>query len=264
MNKYLMIAKNTWNEILTYRLNFVIWRIRVVLQLLTIYFIWHSVLPKDATLQSYNQSQILTYILGTSIIGSLVLASRSYSVGDEIDKGDLSNFLIKPINYFFYHFARDIADKAMNLTLATIELSIIFTLLKPPLFVQTQLDYLVFTILAVVLALIMYFFINFLIGLIGFWSSETWGPRFLFFMVIGFVSGGLFPLDLLPQSVFSMMKLLPFTYLFYFPLKIYLGQLSAGEIFFGLSITIFWISALFLIVKLVWLKGLKIYTAQGR
>src|SRR3972149_8333609 len=134
MNKYLMIAKNTWNEILTYRLNFVIWRIRVVLQLLTIYFIWHSVLPKDATLQSYNQSQILTYILGTSIIGSLVLASRSYSVGDEIDKGDLSNFLIKPINYFFYHFARDIADKAMNLTLATIELSIIFTLLKPPLF----------------------------------------------------------------------------------------------------------------------------------
>lgn len=173
MNKYLQIAKLTWDETLVYRLNFTMWRVRVVLQILTLYFLWVSLIPSGTSLFGYNQSSMLTYILGTSIVGSIVLSSRSYVVGDEINNGNLSNFLLKPINYFLYWFARDVGDKAMNIIFSVVELAVLFAILKPPLFIQTEGLYILLAFVAIVLALIMYFLFNFLLGLIGFWSPEV-------------------------------------------------------------------------------------------
>ena len=49
-----------------------------------------------------------------------------------------------------------------------------------------------------------------------------------------------------------------------FPLKIYLGSLNMTVIFEGLAISIFWMILLFLVCKVVWAKGLKIYGAEGK
>ena len=115
MNKYLLVAKNTWYETVTYRFNFVMWRIRVVFQMLTVYFLWLAIIPSNGNFLGYTKPLMLTYILGTSFISSITLASRSYGIGEEINNGNLSNFLIKPINYFLYWFAKDMGDKAMNI-----------------------------------------------------------------------------------------------------------------------------------------------------
>lgn len=264
MNKYFLIAKLTWDETFVYRLNFVMWRLRAVLQILTLYFLWVSLIPSGTSLFGYNQSSMLTYILGTSMVSSFVLSSRSSAVGDEINSGNLSNFLLRPINYFLYWFARDVGDKAMNIIFSIIELAVLFAILKPPLFIQTESLYLLLTFVAIVLALIMYFFFNFLLGLIGFWSPEVWAPRFIFTILLNFFAGGLFPLDILPKFIFSIFQLLPFTYLLYFPIKIYLGQLTIVEIFTGIIISLVWTLILYIIVQYIWRKGLKIYAAQGR
>lgn len=264
MKKYLLIAQNTWDETVSYRLNFIMWRVRVVLQIITLYFLWLSILPKDTSFLGYNQSLMLTYILGTSLISAFVLSSRSHSVGDEINSGNLSNFLIKPINYFLYQFSRDIGDKAMNILFSSAELTFLFLILQPPLFVQTNPMYIGLFLISTILALVLYFLINFLIGLIGFWSPEIWAPRFIFMIVIAFFAGGLFPLDILPESIFKIFQYLPFTYLLYFPLKVYLGQLALPEVIQGLITSFLWIVLMYLILKFVWNIGLKLYTAQGR
>jgi len=264
MKKYWLVAKNTWDETVTYRFNFVMWRVRTILQLLTVYFLWLAVIPKDGSFGTYSQSLMLTYIFGTQILFSFVFASRSYNVGDEINLGNLSNFLIRPINYFAYWFAKDLGDKAMNIVFATGELTLLFLILKPPLFIQKELPFILFFILAVILAIFMYFFFNFLLGLIAFWSPEVWAPRFIFYVLINFVSGGLFPLDVLPSAIFEKLIFLPFTYMLYFPLKIYLGQLSTSQILSGMAIASVWTIVFYLIVKLVWQAGLKVYTSQGR
>lgn len=264
LKKYWLVAKNTWTEATTYRLNFVMWRLRVILQLLTMYYLWLVILPQGQTLFGYDQSSMLTYILGTSLISAFVIASRTYSVGDEINQGNLSNFLIKPINYFLYHFSRDIGDKAMNISFSIFELSFLFLILQPPLFIQTNIYYLILFFLATAVGIILYFLINFLLGLVGFWSPEVWAPRFIFFVVLTFFAGGLFPLDILPTHIFSIFKILPFGYLLYFPLKIYLGQIAFGDIYLGLLVSCVWTIVFYLIVKFIWYRGLKVYTAYGR
>src|SRR3972149_7779379 len=149
MNKYFRVAKLAWDETVVYRLNFVMWRMRAVLQILTLYFLWASLIPSGTTLFGYNQSQMLTYIIGTSLVSSIVLSSRSSAVGDEINSGNLSNFLLRPINYFLYWFARDTGDKAMNIAFSIVELTILFAILKPPLFIQAESVYLLLAFVAI-------------------------------------------------------------------------------------------------------------------
>lgn len=264
MKAYFLAAKNTWDQWATYRLNFVVWRFRNVLQLVTIYFLWFSILPKGSTFGSYSQSLLLTYILGTSIVSSIVFATLTFQIGDEINQGNLSNYLIRPVNYLNFLFAKDIGDKATNLFFSTIELSMLFLILRPPFFLQTNLFYILGTIVCISFAIVINYFFNLLIGFVGFWSSEVWAPRFIFFIAISFFAGGLFPLDILPKPLFLVSEILPFQYMLYFPLKIYLGQLGFLQVIEGFGISAIWVLALYFICQFVWKLGLRQYTAQGR
>jgi ABC-2 type transport system permease protein len=265
MKKYYLIAKNMWDQTFMYRLNFVVWRIRTVVNLLIVYFLWMAILPANKTIFGYTQPIMLTYILGTSLLNAIVLASRSGEVGDEINNGDLSNFLLRPVNYFSYWFSKDIGDKAMNICFSIAELTLLFLILKPPFFLQQNILYLALTFLSIAFGVVLYFFMNFLIGLSGFWVNETWPIRFIFMIIfIQFLGGGLFPLDILPKPIFIIFQLLPTSYLVYFPLKIYLGQLSYQQITIGLCISFVWIFLLYTFVQRLWSRGLRVYTAEGR
>lgn len=264
MKKYIRVVRNTWEEILTYRLSFTMWRIRTVVLLLSVYFLWYSVLPSNSTLFGYTQSTMLTYILGTSILYAIISATRTYEVAEEIDRGNLTNDLLRPVNYFLYKFAREIGDKAMNVSFSLIELIILFFLLKPPFFIQTDPLSLFFFVISTLLAVLVLFFINLVISFVGFWSPEYWAPRFIFWIIFAFFAGSYFPLDILPKTIYNFFHALPFYYLLYFPLKIYLGKASIIEVYQGIAITLFWLIAFYLLALIIWRKGLKTYTAAGR
>lgn len=263
VNKYIVVAKNTWAEMLTYRLNFVMWRVRGIVFLLSLYFLWLAVIPEKGLLFGYTRSLMLTYVLGSLIVNSIVVSSRSYVIGDEINQGNLSSYLIRPVNYFFYWFAKDLGDKVMNLTFALVELTILFFILRPPVVLQTNPIYIIPFLLALAIGIVLYFFSNLLLGFIGFWSPEVWAPRFIFFMISSFFTGVYFPLDILPKTVFAIFQFLPFPYIVYFPLKIYLGQLSSKEILIGIVVSLAWVGVFYGVSRRIWQKGLKVYTAYG-
>lgn len=263
MKKYLFVLKNTWDETLTYRINFIMWRVRMIVFLISLYFLWLAVMPSEGTLFGYTKQFMITYILGTSLLSAIIQSTRSHVIADEINFGTLSHFLIRPINYFYYWFARDLGDKAINIVFSIFELTILFLLLRPPFFIQTDISYIFPFIISILLAVVLYFLFSLLLSFIGFWSAEVWAPRFIFFAVSSFLAGGYFPLDILPTPLFEFFTFLPFGYILYFPLKVYLGQLPLLQIYTGLAISTFWVFSLYIFAKYVWTRGLRIYTAQG-
>ncbi len=264
LTTYWLVAKNTWDEALTYRLNFAVWRLRVFLSLISTYFLWLTLLPKGSTIGIYNQASMLTYILGGSIMYSIVMSTRAAGVADDIVQGNLSNYLLRPVNYIFYYFSKDIGDKAMNIAFSLFEISLVFLLLRPPFFIQTNLLYIIPFTISVLLAVCINFYLNMMLSFIGFFSSEAWAPRFIFYILLTFFAGSLFPLDIFPAPIYLFLKLLPFSYLLYSPMKIYLGQMSPLNIAINLVLAILWTVLLYFFVNLLWKKGLRLYTAEGR
>lgn len=262
--KYFQVIKNTWAEYSVYRLNFVMWRVRMFMQLLITYFLWLAIFQQRNTIFGYSQNQILTYILLVFLVSSIVLSSRTVDVGDQINRGDLSLFLLKPINYFKYWFSRDISDKILNILFSIFELTVIFLIFKPPIFIQTNPFIIATFLLSAALALLMYFFLNLLLGFIAFWTAETWAPRFMFIVLLQFLAGSMFPLDILPSPLFTILKFSPFPYFLYFPVNTYLGRFNLQILAFDFTMTIVWIFLLYFIVSFVWNLGLKNYEAAGR
>lgn len=249
---------------MTYRLNFVLWRVRVVLGILVTYFLWWAIFSGRGEFFGYSQSMILTYIILSNIVRTVVLGTTTMEIGGIINQGDLSNFLIRPLSFLRYYIARDTGDKLLNLAFSIVEIPLMIIILKPQIFFQTNPLTLFLALSAMGMGMILYFFFSLTLGYIGFWSPDVWAPRFISFVVMEFFSGGLFPIDILPTPLYIASISLPFSYFIYFPLKVYLGQLSTPELFGGFVVGTAWMFGFYFMAQTLWRRGLKVYTAQGR
>lgn len=263
---YWQLAKVSWSNGFVYRLNFVMWRVRVVVQLLAVYFLWVAVLGNNQSIFGYRQTEMLTYILVTATIRSLVFSSRSIDTQEEISSGDLNNYLVKPVNYFHYWLTRDLADKLLNILFAIGELVLFVVLLKPPILLPGSIGLGVVFLGVSFLAMMMFFYFSFLVSLTTFWWPEQngWPQRFLVFMVLEFLAGGFFPLDILPQQIYSVIKFLPTSFFLYFPLQVYLGKIEGMSLLVEIGVMLVWLVGLKKLAELMFNRGLKIYGAYGR
>jgi len=265
IQKYLQVFKIAWQNTLVYRLNFLVARFRAVVMLMSIYLFWLAVYKTNGKIAGYDKKTMLTYILGTTIMQSLILGSRSQDFASDIASGKLSNLLLKPIHCFNFLLSRDIADKIINVFSAFLELGSLYFLFKPELFVQKNLFYLFYFVVFSVLGVILFFNLSLLISLFAFWYPEHngWPARFLFMTIIRFLSGGLLPLDVFPYPIYKILQILPSTYLRFFPLQVYLGRVDPSKIYSVLFLMTAWIVFLKIITKVLFKKGLKNYTAAG-
>jgi len=72
MKKYLVVFTVTIKEYFVYRLNFILWRFRVVLNLLLPLFLWTSVFEKQAVIGDYDKTVFISYLLYGNLIATFV------------------------------------------------------------------------------------------------------------------------------------------------------------------------------------------------
>ena len=266
MKKYLQVLKITLQQEFAYRLNFIMWRVRNVMQVVLMFFLWSSVFS-DPTKQffGYDRTKILTYVFGILVIKAIVFSSRTIELSGIISDGTLGIYLLKPINFFKYWFTADIASKILNLSFSLIETTILFIILKPEIYFQSNPTYLFLFLLSLTIAVLLFFVTIFLINMFSFWAPEVgWALPFLFIVIVGdFLSGSVFPLDIFPRTFQNVFYSLPFPYLVFFPLQVYLGKISIPTAINGIVISLGWLIIFGVLVKYVWGKGLKKFSAEG-
>lgn len=266
MKKYWQVFKISFHQEFAYRLNFVMWRVRNILQIFLVFFLWDAVFSQpDRVVFGYDRARILTYVFGLLIVRAFVLSTKAQTVARDISRGELSNHLLKPINYFKYYFTRDISSKALNLGFAVVETVVLYIVLKPPFFLQTNPLSIIAFFTSIVLAIFIFFILFFIISSVPFWIPEAaWGMQFLTMVFIEFLTGALFPLDVLPLAIQNILNFTPFPYLIFFPLQVYLGKIVGFTLIRGLVISGVWAVVLWFVMNSVWRKGLKAYQSHGR
>lgn len=263
MNKYLALLSISWQNGFAYRASVFLWRFR---QLLSSFFslsIWTILYQNSEASFGYSQSQMISYIFITGIIQNVVITTSLNGLTSTIYSGQLSLLLIKPIGLFKAFAMEETADKAKNLFFALLESCLLFFVFKPQLFSVISIHFLI-SIFWIFGGITITFFISLLFGAIGFWSPESWGPRFLFFTFINFLGGKFFPLDILPNLIHQLVWLTPFPFLSYAQSQLLLNRLSSTEIISGCLGLSLWILLLGLATKYFWRVGLKDYAAQGQ
>ena len=95
-------------------------------------------------------------------------------------------------------------------------------------------------VVALILSFLLGFFLEACMGLVGFWWLEVSSLLFVYMLFSFFLSGHMFPLDMLPQPWRSLVELTPLQYLAYFPAAVLLGKIEGAALVSGLLIEAAW------------------------
>lgn len=252
-------------EYFVYRVNFFLWRFRSIVAFLTLIFFWRAVYGARTEVFGYQRAQMLTYIVGISVLEGFVLGGRTADLAGMVKSGELVNkYLLRPWNVIKTWFFRDLASKILNLGFVIVEISFLVNILNLPFYFPQKLSFLLIFIISCFAALLLNFLISYLLSCVAFWVDNVWAPRWLFGVIfLEFMAGKFFPLDVLPQPIFKLIRLTPFPYLIYFPIQIYLEKVTFIQAIRALTILIFWLVVFLKITGVVWKNGLKIYAAYG-
>ncbi len=264
--KYLKVFTNAIQETLQYRVNFLFGRITNLVVLVSMYFLWMNVFVDPGTqFFGFSKPDIITYVLGASVVYAIVFVQSMNPIAFEIADGDLSNYLVKPISYFKYWFSRNNAERVLLLVMSFVEIGIISLFIdRSMIVIQSDVSVLCVFVVSVVLSVVTYQLIDFLLGTTAFWFYKSFGPRFAIQTTVMLASGYLFPMSVLPTWLRTPLELTPFPYLVNFPVQLYLGKLSAEQIVTGFTILACWIVGLFVVYRVTWMKGLRMFEGAGR
>ncbi|NMC35966.1 hypothetical protein GYA49_02875 [Candidatus Beckwithbacteria bacterium] len=266
LSKYYQVFKISLEDQLVYRARVLLWRIRSVIRFLTTYFFWLAMFSNNPHLYNYSRADILTYVFMSQILYDIIYTTLTDEVAVEIAQGSLGNYLLKPVNYLKYKIAIGLADKSHNVFFSILEAIGLYFIFRPPFRLpQLGSSYLIF-IAAVILACILYFELSYWVSLHAFWFRENagWPIRFLFMMLVSFLSGNFFPLNFLPKTLFTFLTLLPTTYLTYVPIQFWLEKTDSFTTWFSFVMMILWITILGFLIQKTWKKGLQIYESEGK
>lgn len=264
MSKYWLLFKITLQEYFVYRLNFVLWRFRSLVFTLSLLFFWLAVFGQKASLLGYQRSQMITYLLGVALLDGIILSSRTADLAGQIRSGELSKYLLKPVGVFKFFMTRDFVDKTLNIGFAVIEIAAIIYFLNFSVYFPKELVTILIFFLHLLISFFLFYFFSSLLSIFAFWTDDIWATRWLFGTVLlDFFSGVIFPIDILPSGLVKIINLTPFPYMIFSPLKIWLGQLSTGQMIRSVVISSFWLFCFFFLSQFFWKKGLKKYGAFG-
>src|SRR5712671_4865884 len=194
-----------------------------------------------------------SYYLFITIVDALTAVSEDdWQIAADIKDGNISQFLVKPIDYLTYRLCLFSAGRLIYTAVALVPVA---------LFIFVQRKYFVFPadgatlgwfLISIVLTGLLQFFISYSMALLAFWLLEVSTLIFILFAFEYIAGGHLFPLDILPPPLAAALYFTPVPYQLFFPVCIYLGKTSGAALYQGLAIQALWVVAWYGIARLVW------------
>ena len=247
---------------LQYRASLFIWMIGSVLEPLVYLVVWSTVsLSHGGSVGDYTGGQFAAYFIVLMLFNQVTYTWIMYEYEYRIREGLLSPALLRPVHPIHSDIAENISSKLITLPVMFLIAAGLSLMFKP------TFTFIPWTILALIPALILAFLVRFLVewtlAQSAFWFTRVSAINQVYFVLVLFLSGQIAPLSLFPRPVQILADLLPFRWMIGFPVELSLGRLSPIEALTGLGAQLIWLVLSFVMVRIVWRAGIRIYSAVG-
>jgi ABC-2 type transport system permease protein len=264
LNKYRCAFLLGLQSNVVYRWNFAIRSCFSFFQLAVVFILWRAAYASAPNIGGFGFGQTLTYFVTLIIVQFFIGAfNEDYQINEEIRNGLINQFLLKPINYFFYRFSIFTAARVVSGALVLVPLALAFPLLGRYLEFPHDAWRLALGLPAMAMGGLIQFTIAYCFGMLTFWFLEIQGFIILSLALEAILGGQMFPLDLLPAAAYRVIQFLPFYYQMYFPAAILTGRISGHLALQQLPVQAAWVAGLFGLANILWRRGLRRHTAVG-
>jgi ABC-2 type transport system permease protein len=267
VKKYLHVINIGIQNTLVYRVNFLFRAAIGLIPLTATIYLWRTIYAGKAgaaEVAGYTLAQMVSYYLIVTIVDALTAVNEDdWQIAADIKDGNISQFLLKPIDYLAYRLCLFFSGRLIYTAVAVVPVTLFIVFMREYFVGPADAATLLCFLLSVLMTGLLQFFMSYTMALLAFWVLEVATFIFILFAFEYIASGHMFPLDILPPMVKTLLYFTPFPYLMYFPVSIYLGQATGEALWRGLAVQSFWLVSMYALARFVWSRGIKKYSAVG-
>jgi len=261
MKKYIYFGIKSFSNNMAYRSE--VW-LKTIGNFVTIFIqvsIWRAVIGNGGV-SGISLEQMVTYSILNTLILSLLLHNISRKVNDSLNTGSIASEMLKPLSFPMYLFSDGLGSIAYQFVFVVIP-SFLMSWIAFGINAPVSLHHFIAFLASLLIAMILSFFLGYLISLIAFWILTSFSLEWILGGLILLFSGSFLPLWFFPETWAFIARILPFQFLGYIPAALYMGYISIDQISIHLIIGIAWITGLFLLVNWLWRRAIHRLVIQG-
>ena len=259
-------------ETLAYKFNMFSWLIVSALQVLCVFFLWIGVYNNatDSVINGFTLKEMLVYMAFINVFNFVTFAGDTmYSISQDIKNGTIAMSFVKPISYRVRFVFTTLGGFCMNMLMLGLPLFVLLYVVFGVLgyivitSVWTFLLHLLLFFVAQLLATLLYDCINYICGVLCFYTTAAWGMNAIKDVVISFLGGTLIPLSFFPNGFRQVLNYSPFAGLSQNPILILTMKMDWLWAIERIGLSLVWLVALELIAWLIFRRASRKVTVQG-
>ncbi|MBI4447933.1 ABC-2 family transporter protein [Candidatus Woesearchaeota archaeon] len=263
MKKYAGIVKFGLKTGLAYRFEFILSIFTIPLSLLVYYFLWRSIFEYSGqtVIQGFTFEAMITYYTLSMIVGFFTWTNIEKWIEYDLIAGEMVINLLRPMDFLHANYFFELGMKIFSLITQAIPIyliGLIFFSLKLTTFLNLCLF-----IISLILASLIFFMMSYLIGILAFWMKRISGISKAKRPLITFLGGGILPLSFFPETAQYILYFLPFQYVRYIPISIYLGKFSLTSALALIGVQLAWVVVLYLFAIWLWKRAFQKFMGEG-
>jgi ABC-2 type transport system permease protein len=258
---YSSFAILEWVWVFQYNAWFWVSMLRGVIAMIIMTAFWKAVYAETPTLEGLALTTTLNYVILARALGNANVSSVYWLIAEGISRGELELQLLRPLDFQFMHLAREFAAWGLNLlrSMPALVIGIVFFAARLP---GDPSAYLAFFVTFVLGGIVLYF-LEFMLGCLGFYTTELWGLSVLRDGIALFFSGALIPLTLLPDAIRDIASLTPFAQALFVPISFLSGVRDPSSLGSAVLTQLLSIFVLGAISRFVFSRAVRSLTVQG-
>jgi ABC-2 type transport system permease protein len=248
---YLEFGRVGFVNALAYRLRYFTGVVTYFIYVSVYYFIWKAIYEHSTSIEGFDFAHLLTYIGVGWIIRSFYFSNIDQELAYQVMEGRLAMDLIKPVNIQLMYVARAAGESVFRLVLLTVPTALLLFFVYPVRLPSSARHTGAFLV-SVILSFLIVAAINFIVGTFALRLQSILGLLRAKFFLLELFSGLLLPISFFPGVFQKIFHLLPFEYISYVPMLIYLGKLNGSSLMRAICVQIFWVGVLLAFGNAMW------------
>ena len=264
LKKYFALTRAGVIESLQYRLAMFVIVIGNLLYLTLVYFLWKSIYASagGGSVNGMTFTDTLIYLVLATALFNFMEMYTVWEIGRNIQSGKIVLDLLKPMSYrsyLFWSYSGTFVIQFLATFLPTFIIVAAVTHGAVPIGIN-----LFWFVISVVLAVVINFSIDFIVGTICLYTESIWGINIMKQVIVLLLSGATIPLAFFPEGLRKIIDVLPFQSIYNAPLTILLkADPSPGDVLPTIGIQLMWALGMTVIGCLFWKRSLRQITVNG-
>ena len=205
---------------------------------------------------------MITYVLLSTGVSILTESHVGNTLAGKVADGSIEGDFVRPVSLKYCLFSDTLGGVAYNFLFTFVPVAIaaaFFVPIRPPVSMAQLVVFLVSVVLGVLLA----HYIHYTLGLLAFWFKRSIYVNWFLGAFFTLFGGAAVPLWFYPDFLRRIAAVLPFRFVTYEPISVYLGRTDLRGSLQVLLMQAAWIAALHLLERFIWSRAQRVVTIQG-